>query len=113
MISLLRTALVTSALALPWFTPLAWADKTDFWVYNNSESNITRLYVSESTRDTWEDDILGENVLASGAGIRIAFRNDSPSSCHYDILAVFSDGQVVEDYRVDVCASRGYTFFDP
>jgi hypothetical protein len=113
---LVRTALITSAIAAP-FLPLmahrAWADKADFWVYNNSEANITRLYVSESTRDTWEDDILGEDVLASGASIRIAFQNESSTNCHYDILAVFSDGQVVEDYRVDVCSSQGYTFYDP
>lgn len=112
---LIRTALITSALALP-VVPLtaqqALADKADFWVYNDSEATITRLYVSESTRDTWEDDLLGEEVLVSGSGIRITFKDETSTSCHYDILAVFADGQVVEDYRVDVCSNRGYTFYD-
>ncbi|WP_416674453.1 hypothetical protein [Egbenema bharatensis] len=112
---LIRTTLIASAvsvLSVPVMAVRALADKADFWVYNNSEATITRLYVSESTRDTWEEDILGEDVLVTGAGIRIAFENESANSCHYDILAVFSDGQVVEDYRVDVCSNRGYTFYD-
>jgi hypothetical protein len=112
---LVRTTLIASTasiLSLPMMAVRALADKADFWVYNDSEATITRLYVSESTRDIWEEDILGGDILATGAGIRIAFENESTHSCHYDILAVFSDGQVVEDYRVDVCSNRGYTFYD-
>jgi hypothetical protein len=112
---LARTTFIASTigvLSLPVLAVRALADKADFWVYNDSAATITRLHVSESTRDTWEDNILGEDVLVTGAGIRIAFENELDNSCHYDILAVFADGQVVEDYRVDVCSNRGYTFYD-
>lgn len=110
-----QNAAVAATLALPLLplmTETALADKANFWVHNDSNATITRLYVSESTRDTWDNDILGSDVLESGASVQVTFGNTSPNACFYDILAVFSDGQTVEDYQVDVCSNNGYTFYD-
>lgn len=113
--TLIRNATIASALALP-IVPLmaeeALADKANFRVYNDSAATITELYVSESSRDSWDNDILGSDVLYSGSSIQVLFSNPSQNACLYDILAVFADGQTVEDYQVNVCSSGGYTFYD-
>ncbi len=111
----IRKAAIASTLALP-MLPLmaesALADKANFWVSNDSVNTITELYVSESSRDSWDNDILGADVLAGGSSVQVLFSNPAPNACFYDILAVFADGQVVEDYRINVCSSDGYTFYD-
>lgn len=111
-----RCAVITSILTLPTVSLLphkALADKTNFWVYNNTNANITELHVSESTKKSWEANILGTNqVVSSGDRLQVNFSNPSPNACLYDIWAVFSDGLVIEDYQVNVCDTRGYTFHD-
>ena len=111
---LIRHTTIASILALPIFTLLthpALAGKTNFWVYNNTNADITELYVSESTRDSWDADVLNpDQVLLSGDRLQVDFSNPSPNACLYDILAVFADGQVVEDYQVNVCSNQGYNF---
>jgi hypothetical protein len=90
----------------------ALADKADFRVYNDSSMVLTELYVSSSSQNTWDNDILGRDVLYQGGEVQVLFNDSSPNHCLYDIRAVFEDGQVVEDYRIDVCAGSEYTFFD-
>lgn len=116
MLRLLRQTLLTSALVLPIgvLAPgQAWAGKTNFWIYNNSEAAITDLRVSESSRDTWANNILeANNVLESGDRLQVTFRDSAASACLYDILAVFTDGEIVEEYQVNVCTSQGYAFYE-
>lgn len=112
---LVRQAAIASVLTLTGVSLMAekaLAEKADFRVYNDSNSTITELYVSESSRDSWDNDILGADVLTTGSSIQVIFGNTSTNICIYDILAVFADGQTVEDYQVNVCSSGGYTFFD-
>lgn len=112
---LVRYAAIASALTLPIVcltAGKALADKANFRVQNNSNNAITELYVSDSSRDSWDNDILEADVLNSGSSIQVLFGDDSPNVCIYDILAVFEDGQSVEDYQVNVCSSGGYTFYD-
>lgn len=113
--TLVRRAAIVSSFTLPFIALTAesgLADKADFQVHNNSEIAITELYVSESSRDSWDNDILDTDVLATGSSIQVVFGDDSPNTCMYDILAIFADGQSVEDYRVNVCSSGGYSFHD-
>lgn len=113
--TLARHAAIASALTLPFIAltaEKALADKSDFRVHNDSNATITELYVSESSRDSWDNDILEADVLTTGSSIQIVFGNTSPNVCIYDILAVFDDGQSVEDYQINVCSNGGYTFYD-
>ncbi|MBD3880590.1 hypothetical protein IFO70_02350 [Phormidium tenue FACHB-886] len=110
----LRPVMVASALAVSMVSvlaPAALADKSDFWVRNDSENTISELYLSASNRDSWDNDLLGSTVLESGDRFQVTFGDYSDSACLYDIRAVFSDGQVVEDYQVNVCNNDYYTFF--
>ncbi len=115
--TVLRHTLAASLFGIPALlltAPKALADKQDFWIQNNSSTDIYYLYVSESSLDTWGADILGENsILASGYHIQVIFNNPDPNVCRYDIRAEFEDGHVVEDYVIDVCVNDYYQFFDP
>jgi hypothetical protein len=113
--SVLRPIMVASALAVPIVSLLAQAalaDKSDFWVRNNSNNTISELYLSASNLDSWDNDLLRSDTLQSGDRFQVGFGDDSSDTCLYDIRAVFSDGQVVEDYQVNVCDNDYYTFFD-
>ncbi|NJN86658.1 MAG: hypothetical protein HC881_10515 [Leptolyngbyaceae cyanobacterium SL_7_1] len=91
-------------------TGQAIASKDNFLVQNNSGEDIVELYVSASSRASWDTNLLGGDVLASGESTPVTFGDPSPQSCLYDIMAVFSNGQTVEDYQINVCSSPGYTF---
>lgn len=107
--------LAVSTLTIPLValdTPNALADKANFQVFNESSLTLTHLYVSDSRRDTWDNDILGQDTLPSGYNIQVVFADASPYVCLYDIRAVFANGQIVEDFQIDVCRNTEYTFFD-
>jgi hypothetical protein len=111
---LLSSAIFASVLALPIasaIAPNALANKDDFMVRNNSNANIVELYVSSSSRTTWDNNILEQGaVLRAGESMRVVFDDPSPSNCTYDILGVFANGQRVEDFQIDVCNNDSYTF---
>ncbi len=113
--SFTRKVLAISALSLPlisFMAPSALADKANFYVENNSNVAISELYVSDSSLGNWNNDILGQSTLDSNEKITIVFADSSPDRCLYDIKAIFADGQKVEDYRINVCTSEQYQFFD-
>jgi hypothetical protein len=113
--NIFRPVVAASMLAVPMVSllaPSALADKSDFWVRNNSRNTISELYLSASNLDSWDNDLLRSDTLQSGDRFQVAFGDDSSNTCLYDIRAVFSDGQVVEDYQVNVCNNDYYTFFD-
>ena len=110
-----RPVMVAAALAVPIVSLLAQtalADKADFWVRNNSHNIISELYLSASNVDAWDNNLLKSETLKSGDRFQVAFADAADNTCLYDIRAVFSDGQVVEDYKVNVCENDFYAFFD-
>ncbi len=110
---LLRKALITTTLALPVLAlggQQAIASKDNFTVFNDSRTAIRELYVSDSSRSTWENNLLSD-ALRPGQSTRVAFQDNSANRCLYDIRAVFTDGQVVEEYQVNVCTNDDYTFY--
>lgn len=88
----------------------AQANKYDFKVYNNTGYTLERLYISESNSDIWGPDALGSGVLPSGYYDGVIFGNMSPNVCWYDFRAVFSNGVVLKDFRVNVCNRSGITY---
>ena len=64
---------------------------------------------SNAGANTWEEDILGVDVLASGSSVSINF-DDGTGSCNFDFKAVFPDGDEVVQPDVDVCTIGTFTF---
>jgi hypothetical protein len=113
--SFIRKAIAISALGLPLIAltaQSAFADKATFYIENNSDIAISELYLSDSSLENWDNDILGDGILDSGEQVTVDFADPSPDRCMYDIKAIFVDGQEVEDFRINVCTSEQYQFFN-
>ncbi|AFY31968.1 hypothetical protein [Calothrix sp. PCC 7507] len=107
----LAQALLSSSL-LALASQVVLADQRDFKVYNRTGSPIVNLYVARSTTKEWEEDVLNNGVLNSGEAQEITFSGYGQNECYFDIKAKFEDGQVVEDYKINLCETNSYTFSD-
>lgn len=74
-------------------------------VNNRSGMTLYSLHASPTTNNSWENDLLGQNVLSSGRYIDITIRN--VTNCNYDVRLEFTNGQVLTD-RVNVCTVGTY-----
>lgn len=72
---------------------------------NNSGAEVYRIYSSPTHNDSWEQDLLGANVLRPGQYLDFTMHN--VANCYYDVLVEFSSGQSFTDV-VDVCTVGRY-----
>lgn len=101
--------LIASAAVLA--TPAAaLAEDLTFMLDNQSSTAVLELYASPSNVRSWEDDILGEDILPSGEAVRVTIA-DGRSQCEYDLRLVFDDGEALED-TTDLCETGSYTVTD-
>ena len=104
MIRLALSAALTLATALP-----AAALDRRVRIINNTGFTIVEFYGSNTGSDTWEEDILGSDVLPSGSSVVINF-DDATGYCMFDFRAVFDDGDVLERGGVNVCETETFTY---
>lgn len=72
---------------------------------NNSGSTVWRIYSSPTNNNSWEQDLLGQNVLYPGQGLDVTIHN--VSNCYYDILIEFENGASLTD-TWDICSFSQY-----
>lgn len=89
------------AAALVFAVP-AHADDLVFTLDNQSSEAVTELYVSTVQAETWEEDILGTDVLPSGQAIDVTITN-ADGRCKFDMRIVYQGGSVVEEREIDLC----------
>ena len=94
---LAAAALIGCALATP-----AVAGQQDFVLLNDTGYTIEEVYVSPSRAQTWEEDVLGRDVLADGTRTKIRF-DRSEDSCLWDLKAVYEDGETAEWQGFNLC----------
>ena len=108
---MIRTVVAsTFALALAW-VPMAQAQDLAFPLSNDTSVTLMELYMSPSNVDVWEEDMLGTSVLGAGETADVVIA-DGRSDCIYDIRGVLADGDVVEDWGVDLCDLGSYAFIE-
>lgn len=78
-------------------------------IINNTGFTIVRFYGSNTGSGSWEEDILGDDVLPSGSSVVINF-DDSTGYCMFDFRAEFEDGDVLERSKVNVCEIGTFTY---
>ncbi len=78
-------------------------------INNNTGSTITGFYGSNAGTTSWEEDILGSDVLASGSSTTINF-DDGTGYCTFDFKAEFADGSSSVESGVNVCTTSSVTF---
>jgi hypothetical protein len=86
------------------------ADPRDFTLVNDSTVVITYAYVSSSAVTDWEEDVLGEDVLAPGASTIVTFSGFKEGNCSYDIKVVGGGGEEGYLWAVDLCSISTVTF---
>ena len=104
---MIRLALAT-ARAIATALPAAALDRR-VRIINNTGFTIVEFYGSNTRSDTWEEDILGSDVLPSGSSVVINF-DDATGYCMFDFRAVFDDGDVLERGGVNVCETETFTY---
>ena len=78
-------------------------------IINATGVTMTHFYASNSGEDDWQEDILGQDVLLSGASVRINI-DDGTGACLYDFKARFADGDELKRYRINVCEITEYRY---
>jgi len=75
-------------------------------VQNRSGTTLYTLYASDTTNNSWENDLLGSRVLNNGQFFDITIRN--VYNCMYDFRFEFTTGQVYTDV-INICNIGTYT----
>lgn len=78
-------------------------------IVNNTGFTIVEFYGSNTGSKSWEEDILGPNVLPSGQSVVINF-DDASGYCKFDFRAVFEDGDVLDRGGVNICEIATFTY---
>lgn len=80
-------------------------------INNKSSYDIIEFYASNTGSRSWEEDILGRNILPSGNSVVINI-DDGSGYCKYDFKAVFEDGDEVVSSDNNVCELSDFNFTD-
>lgn len=88
------------------------ADPRDFTLINGSQVTIREVYVSASDVQSWQEDVLGADVLPPSQQVNITFTSlDSDAGkCLYDIRVVGSNGAEGMMTGVNLCTTTTVTF---
>ena len=69
-------------------------------IINKTGMSLKHFYASVTSTESWEEDILGRDVLDDGESFE-ADINDGRDKCKYDFKAVFENGQSVFQRNID------------
>ena len=78
-------------------------------VINETRHTMVNFYASNIGRETWEEDILGQDTLVPGQSVRINV-DDGTEACLFDFKAVFDDGDSLVRRRINVCNVGTYRY---
>ena len=106
-LALLATLLVTSLA----FVGEAAAQDRRVRIINETSVDMLYFYASRASTTSWEEDILGEDILSSGSSVVIDI-DDGTGACLFDFKAVFADGDELTDNDINVCEIGSYRYHD-
>jgi len=82
----------------------------DFTLVNNMGFTIYGLYVSPVTSDSWEEDILGADVLGNGKSTTIRF-STSETSRYWDLMVTDAYNNEYSFYELDLFSISRITIY--
>lgn len=100
----LVSSIVMGALALP-----AAALDRRVKIINKTGYTMVRFYGSNKGSDSWEEDILGADVLEHNSSVTINF-DDNSGYCKFDFKAVFDDGDELIKKNINICEIGAFTY---
>ncbi len=80
-------------------------------IINDTGFDIVHFYGSQVDAKTWEEDILGQDLLAAGDSVDINF-DDGTGYCMFDFRAVFEDGDELVRKNINVCEIGTYRYHE-
>ncbi len=78
-------------------------------IVNQTGLVIVQVHGSTIWADDWQADILGPDILPSGAAVIVSFDDDT-GRCRYDLRAVFEGGSEMTRADVNICEVATFTF---
>ena len=78
-------------------------------IVNQTGFVMVEFYGSNKGTDSWEEDILGYDVLGGYESVDIDF-DDGTGYCIFDFKAVFSDEEEVVSKGINVCEIPTFTY---
>ena len=104
LITTMAALAVTATSAMP-----AFALDRRVRIVNETGYVLVEFYGSNKGSTSWEEDILGPDVLGNGQSVMIDF-DDGTGYCMFDFKAVFDDGDVLTRKGVNICEIGTYTY---
>ncbi|WIY26214.1 hypothetical protein [Parasedimentitalea psychrophila] len=95
---------VTATTAIP-----AFALDRRVRIVNDTGYVLVEFYGSNKGSTSWEEDILGPDVLRTGQSVMIDF-DDGTGYCKFDFKAIFDDGDELIRKGVNICEIGSYTY---
>jgi hypothetical protein len=95
-------AAVAAAMALA--PALAHAAPQDFQLDNETGYTIKNLYISPTSTNDWQEDVLGQDTLDNGAAVDIHFPGGRGETCEWDMKITYNDDSSHEWTSVNLCS---------
>jgi hypothetical protein len=86
----------------------ALAEDLHFKIQNDTNNDITEVHVSTVSSNSWEENILDDNVGA-GDSVDVTIA-DGETVCKYDVQVVFDDGSKNEWRNQNLCNFENGTY---
>ncbi len=96
-----------AALFVMAYASVAFAGAQDFVLVNNTGYPIYVVNVSAASTNSWEEDILGSQILGNGQAVQVNFGVGNQQ--YWDIQAVFEDGSSLAWYGIDLLSTYQVT----
>lgn len=80
----------------------AMAGQQDFTIVNKTGYPIKNVYVSEANNDSWEEDILGRDILAEDDSVDVEF-DTGDKTCTWDLKVTYDDDENAVWQGLDLC----------
>lgn len=80
-------------------------------VINDTSYTIVRLYGSNVGEDSWQEDVLGDDVLSPGAKVTVNF-DDGTCYCNFDLKAEFNDDTETIRRQFNVCTQESWRIYE-
>ncbi|MEW5982588.1 MAG: hypothetical protein AB1806_09480 [Acidobacteriota bacterium] len=82
--------------------------RQDFVLRNRIGQTIDELYISPTTTDEWEEDVLDVDLLENGEDVTIHFPRDE-DECLWDFKIITEDDTSVVWTKIDLCKASEVT----
>lgn len=75
----------------------------DFYVRNNGGNYVHYIYVSPTSSDDWEDDVLGSDTMEPYSEMKINMIGYDSDECMFDILVIDENGYERTYFETNLC----------